>query len=446
MAKRWLPAAGLLAALLLAAAAPASAGTRFAEPGASGANPCNPAPCGLSLAVSGAKDGDLVFLAPGTYVLTSDLVIDKAISVGGSPGPGPNLVLDNSSVIVDHADAVLQAVQISIAAPTMAYALQQESGTTARVYVDGSNGSACHVSSGTIRDSACFGGLAVAPGDPGSYQATVRNVTADPLLVGAFGGASLNATVTNTAALPASGLGSSPEALLIDVSAGSSASVVLTNSSYNAVDTTLSTGKDFTFTPVGTNGNQIASPQFVNPATGNFRPLETSPTIDAGVGGEPPFSLGLGGGLRSQPRCIGGTPVPDIGAYEFAPTELCPGGASGSGGSVPLPKVVSVLPGSTSPVKLRKLRRNPARGMATLPVTVAAAGTVTLSGKGVVRRQLRAKGRATLRLLVAAKGRKAKLLRNEGEVRLTVTVTFVGRDGARTVVTRPLKLRLRPAS
>lgn len=459
MTKRSLAAAGVVLALLLASAVPASAATRLAAPGAIGANPCNPAPCGLALAVSGANNGDQVTLAPGAYSVAGDLVISKAIEVGGTPGATTSVVTEEG-VRVENLAALLHDVQLSLAAPAMAYALGQEAGTVERVYVDGTNGLACSMESGVMRDSACFEGLMVNSGEPGNHEAILRNVTADPVGFGAFGGGKLIASAVNVMALPSSSPSSSKSGVLMNVSAGSSAVVTLTNSNFNSVDTTLSSGSDFTYTAPGTNGNQTALPLLVNAAAGDFRQLPGSPTIDAGVPEVLIDPFDLAGAPRVQGPC-GVAPVVDIGAYEFA-FPACPatggggtGGAAGSGGSKPVSTSKRGGKGAgkrddskgQSAVALRfgKPRLHPARGTATLPVVVAAAGLVKLGGKGVVARQLRAKGAETVKLVVKAKGRKAVRLRSHGTVKLRPTVTFVGRGGPPATISRPLKLKLRPA-
>jgi len=83
---------------LLAAAAPASADFRFAEPGGDGqADSCaEDDPCDLEDAVENASvnDGDEVFVLPGDYLLdTQTLTIADAIDVHGIAGaPRPRLI------------------------------------------------------------------------------------------------------------------------------------------------------------------------------------------------------------------------------------------------------------------------------------------------------------------------------------------------------------------
>jgi len=423
--------AGAALAAALALAAPASAAVRNASPSGAGVEPCNPAPCSLSKAVTGAKAGDQVVLAPGTYKLNADLVLDKAIDVGGVPGGLPRIeFLNGHAAFVQSDGAVLHDVHLSLLEEAMAYVFSLDRGRVERVYADGTNTAGCQMTQGLLRDSVCLSGLQVAPSGVGSYRADLVNVTADPIMVGAFEGAALTANIVNSILLPDEG---DAAGLLIDVSAGSSATAVLTNSNYAAVDTSLSAGTSFTYTAPGTNGNQTAVPQFVDRASGDFRPLAGSPTVDAGTADALLGAYDVLGAARSQARCIGGVPVPDIGAYEFAPTVACP--------STPLPPAAQ--PSTPLPWGIGKLTRNPAKGTATLPVTVAGAGVVGLSGKGIVTRTATTRGARTVKLVVKAKGAKLAKLRRTGKVKLRPAITFTPSGGAPVTVTKRLTLKFK---
>lgn len=426
----------LAVCLLLLAAAPASAAVRNASPTGAGASPCNPTPCSLTTAVSGAAPGDQVVMASGTYTIAPPLVVNKAIDVGGTPGASTTVEFSvaGEGLVVDHAGAVLHDVSIR-SAGGMGIGLALLSGTVERVYADGDNlAEGCVMARGVIRDSVCRGGLQVYPEGAGSYQAIITNVTANPLRVGAGEGANLAASITNTLTLPGSHAGSEAATLLVSVGAGSSAAILLTNSSYNKVDPSPSVGTEFQFTPAGTNGNQTVAPQLVDPANGDFRQLPGSPTIDAGTTTVDPLgSLDVLGAPRLQPRCIGGTPVPDIGAYEFTPTEACP---------VPISAPLPTL----GPVTFGKLKRNRAKGTATLEVRVPAAGRLKVTGKGVVMRTQKAAGAKTLKVVLKAKGKKAKALRRSGKVTLKPKFAFTPTGGSAATVTRKVTLRLNIAS
>lgn len=429
-----------VACLGLLAAAPASAQVRYASPSGGFSPPCNPTACDLPTAVMVATAGDEVQMAPGTYLLPFGLTIDKAIEVGGVPEAQPlvEFGIAAEGVAVDHPDAFLHDVRFRFAGPAMAYTLTLKTGTVEGVYADGTNvAGGCTMSRGLIRDSVCREGLDVFPNGAGSYQAAVTNVTANPVIVGAQGGANLAASITNTLMLPQPGGGGAEDGLLINVGMGSSAAVLLTNSSYDAVDTTPSAGTEFQFTPAGTNGNQTVAPLLVDAAAGDFHQLPGSPTIDGGTTTADPLgTLDLAGAERLQPRCIGGTPAPDIGAYEFTPTAACPSSGSSSGSSPTPAKVPPVI-------GFGKLERNLDKGTAKLEVEVPGAGQLQLGGKGVVARQVKSSAKGTVKLAIKAKGKKAKKLLDNGSVKLRAAVTFTAADGSGSVTKiRPLKLKL----
>lgn len=428
------------AVLTLLASAPAGAAIRYAAPGAGGTDPCNPTPCSLGKAVSGAKAGDQVVLAAGTYKSASGVVLDEAIDVGGAPGASTSIEFSGASgATVEHSAAKLHDVRLALAEEAMAYTLSLEVGAVERVYVDGRNGIGCQMDSGLLRDSVCWNGLHALPSGAGTYSGAIVNVTANDLSVGAHNNAKFTATITNSIVLSDEGGAGD---LQINVGDGASASVVAANSSFASVDTSLSNGTDFTYTPAGTNGNQTASPQLVDPANGDFRPLASSPTVDAGTTLVQLGPLDLAGGPRSRPACIGGTPVPDIGAYEFVPTVDCPGGA-GSGGAAPVSG-----PAPVARPRFGKLTRDPAKGTATLPVVLSAGGTLVMKGNGLVRRKVGSSRAATLKLVVKAKGSKLERLRETGKVRLRPSFVFTPFAGAPQTVVRPLTLKLaaeRPA-
>ncbi|HWB69835.1 MAG TPA: hypothetical protein VG518_07645, partial [Solirubrobacterales bacterium] len=156
------------------------------------------------------------------------------------------------------------------------------------------------------------------------------------------------------------------------------------------------------------------------------------PTIDAGTTASPLGALDLDGALRSQPRCIGGTPVPDIGAYEYTPTTDCPAGPP---------------PGATqAKIGFGKLKLNKKRGTATLAVKLPSAGKVKLGGKGVVSREATVGGGKTVGLKIKAKGKKAGRLRKAGKVKLRVKATFTpaGPNELPATKSRAVVLKLQP--
>ncbi|MET0557108.1 MAG: hypothetical protein ABW065_00335 [Solirubrobacterales bacterium] len=440
--------AGVLLVLLVAVA-PAGATVRFAASGASGKAPCNPAPCSLGTALTVAVAGDEVVLAPGSYLEPNGLKIAKAISFGGLPGQAPTLRTGSDPFEVESPAAIVHDLRIELSEPTMGYPLYLSSGTVERVYADpaGLGGQGCFMETGTLRDSVCRDGIFVSFNQPKSVVANLVNVTANPVVIGSNGGATMNANLINTVALPVISPFTSKSGLLIDASMGSVVKVTARNSNYNSVDSSLSSGAGFTYTPAGSNGNQTAPPQFVAADSGDFRQLPTSPTVDAGASDSLLVgALDLLGAPRVLPRCIGGPPAPDIGAYELVPTELCPGSGGDAGGGGGGGRAPTAPTAPSNEISLGRLERHPGKGTATLVVSVPGPGTVVLGGKGVVGRQLTARKAETLKLLVKAKSRKARKLVANGKVKLRPTITFAPFGGSAATTPRPLTLKLNPSA
>jgi hypothetical protein len=305
--------------------------------------------------------------------------------------------------------------------PAMAYTVIMEAGTIERAYISGGEiAGPCQIEQGAVRDSVCTGGIGlfVFAAKPGGHNAVLRNVTATPMVDGACCGANLTLDAANVIA---QSLEPGRDDLDIDVNVMSSATIALTHSNYSTVDTTLSAGTNFSYTQPGTNGNQTAEPLFVNAAIGDFHQLAGSPTIDAGLSDPLIGGTDLDGNPRSQPPCVGGSPVPDIGAYETAPTVACPK--------------------PSNRFSFGKLKRNKKRGTAKLAVSLPGAGTLSLSGKGVVARAARAISAAgSVNLLVKAKGKRKRTLDRTGKVKVRAKVTFTPTGGDPNTQAKTVKL------
>lgn len=408
--------------LVLSAPSNAAGAIRYAAPAAAGPEPCNPAPCSLLKAVNNAVDADQVIVTPGNYTVVGEILLDRAVDVGGQPGgPVPAIELSDKTLRIENAAAVLHDLRIHMQGPAMAYTVIMEAGTIERAYISaGEIAGPCEIEQGTVRDSVCTGGLGlfVSSGEPGSHNAVLRNVTATPMFVGACCGANLTVDGANVIS---QGIEPGRDDLNIDVSMMASATVTLTHSNYSTVDTSLSAGTNFSYTPPGTNGNQTAEPLFVNAAAGDFHQLAGSPTIDAGVADQLIGATDLDGAPRSQPPCIGGAPVPDIGAYEIAPTIACPK--------------------PSNRFTFGKLKRNRKRGTAKLTVSVPGAGTLSLSGKGVVTQAARRNsGAGSVKLLVKSKGTRMRTLDRTGKVKVKAKVTFTPTGGDPNAETKSVKL------
>lgn len=442
----WAPGAVaiLVVLLLLICAGAAGAAVRYAVPAGAGASPCNPTACSLQVAIEGAQDGDEVVVGPGLYSQPTTISVTKAITLGGAVGATqPTVGMKGVQFEVRNAGAIVHDLKIILTQASMARPFVLVSGTAERIVADpaGLGADACLVGDGLLRDSLCIGGLTVGGETPGAHNVTIANVTADPIVLGASSGEHLAASIVNTIAYPAPRLNTSKAGLQIDASTGGSVNVAIGNSSYNEVDTSLSTGTTFSFTPAGTNGNQTAPAQLVDPVHGDLRPLPTSPTIDAGL--EEPLigTLDVVGLPRVQPRCLGGTPIPDVGAYEFQPTEACPGTPTSGGGPAPVPPVAK----KRLKIGKAKLTLDRSKGTGLLTFKVPGPGKVSVSGKGVVAAKLVARKAGKVRLPVRAKGPEATRLANTGTVKLEVLIKERLTDGTRLARLVPVSLKLRPA-
>jgi hypothetical protein len=103
-----------------------------------------------------------------------------------------------------------------------------------------------------------------------------------------------------------------------------------------------------------------------------------------------------------------------------------PGSGSGSGGS-PSPPASSPPPGT---LRFVQLKLDGKQGTARLAVATNEAGTVKLSGKGVVSASVQARGAETVTLAVRATKAKGAILKRIGHLKATLTITFNPRGGA----------------
>lgn len=91
-------------------------------------------------------------------------------------------------------------------------------------------------------------------------------------------------------------------------------------------------------------------------------------------------------------------------------------------------------------LKLRGLRRNTAKGIATLRVKLPSGGRLTISGKGVTRVVRRVKKQKTVAVKIAPKGRANALLDRTGRVKVKVKATFKPTSGISVSKTKPTVL------
>jgi hypothetical protein len=408
----------------LACTASASAATvRYAKPGAGGPEPCtSAAPCSLANAILGAATGDSVVLLsgfgdynPGVPINTS-----QGIDVGGEPGkPAPTVNDPPTGLAFLSSSATLHDVRLLQSDPG-GTGLVMVGGTAERVFVS-SVSTGCRTT-GVLRDSICIsggvgGGNAIdlnASAPSVVNNAALRNVTA----VGGGSASAIRANAQNGGQVNIDGInvlatgGAVQLSGSADADPASRATLTFTHSLYGAVYAGGINPSSVSITPLGTNGNLTAAPQFVNQAGGDYHELATSPSVDAGLVAPDLGALDLDRAARSQSACLGGVPIPDIGAYELAP---------------PQPPVAAC-----SVFTIGKLKRNKKKGTGTLTVTVPGSGLLKASAKGMKKASANPAAAGDVKLKLKPKGRKLKL---------KVKLSWTPAGGTATTQTHKVKLK-----
>src|SRR6186997_1794642 len=331
-------------ALVLLSIPAANAAIRYAAPGGSGKDPCrNPAnPCSVHLAADAhargttIEAGDVVELAPGTYVAESEgefgfipsVVLPGGVSVRGELGKRrPRIVVrDNESYGAFYvpegaevADVVIR--DVSGQGPGIAVS----GGTLDRVVVRTTSVEpACNYTEGTIRSSACIntaGGIAIGVNNvatKGSLKGVIRDSTFVATGPGSVGMNLVYSAFKRglTVRIDAAGVlieGEEADVVLkgwpLNKGRGAEAELTLRNSSYKTVETEAKAGGRAFVTRPGTNGNITESPLL---APDYLHQVPGSPTIDRGVADSDSGALDI----DDEPRTIGA--AVDIGADEFS--------------------------------------------------------------------------------------------------------------------------------
>lgn len=309
----------LVALSLCLGPAAASAATRYAAPGAAGAEPCiQAAPCGIATAVGGggAVDGDEILLEDGNYNLGgTSLTLNDASYLHAAPGAHPVITGSASFVLmVDNIGAHVSDIEVSHSGSLSG--LIEFAGVVERVRVTSSGSlGGCGAYGGVLRDSVCRGtsgpGVSIASGGVGTNSATLRNLTiigaTNGIQVDVNGGSEFDFDIKNTIII---GVGTDISAAT-DSDGVSRVTIVLTNSSY---DNTTTLGTRTSITSVGTANNLTSAPIFLSAFGGDYHQASNSPTINAGIVDGSVGALDFDGDARNQ----GG--APDIGADEVAET------------------------------------------------------------------------------------------------------------------------------
>jgi hypothetical protein len=311
----------------LVPASAASASERHASPTGAGEACTTGAPCSLRQAVTEAETNDEVILATGTYRLESPVIAPDGVEglfIHGDYGSPPPLVeasvakqplgfadtggrlsyldISNEAPSAYGVECILggfiERLRVTVRGPNAVGAAQ---GAGCRVHdtlflVEGDGAIAVHATDGetsTVSEAEARNVTAIATG-PGSIGIRVDYLGVGPIL-------SMTLILQNSIA-------SGTRYDIYTYGLGDPGVVV---ASYSNFDTTAAEPPHGRF--VFGNGNQTASPLFVDPAAGDFRELAASPTVDAGTTNNLVAPLDLAG----TPRPAG--LAPDIGAYELAP-------------------------------------------------------------------------------------------------------------------------------
>jgi hypothetical protein len=366
-----------------------------------------------------------VLMAAGTYNPASTLNLTGAIDLGPEPGAGNPTIHGpgiNNVVNVTNGGVVLH--DLTITADGGNSALRLLSGTAERIFVATTGGlPACTPEDGaTLRDSVCMAtgpgsnasGVWVVPPSIAPSTGNLFNVTA----IGTHSGVHLIADVAGEV-MTLNGTNVIAEGGTADVftapSDGGVTHLNLDHSNYASVG-----GPGGTITPPGTNGNQTAAPLFVNAAAGDFRQGPSSPTIDAGTSAAGIGTLDAGRAVRVQSACVGGSAIPDIGAFEASPPTASP---------------------RCSGFVVGALQRIKKKGIGMLTVSVPGAGQLTASGKGLKPATASSPGAGDVLLKLKAKGKKLKKLNRSGKVKVSISLTWTptGSPGS----TQPDKVKLK---
>ncbi len=94
-----------------------------------------------------------------------------------------------------------------------------------------------------------------------------------------------------------------------------------------------------------------------------------------------------------------------------------------------------------STLKLTKVKLNKRKGTATIFAQVSGPGTLTLTGKDIVKQAGSSQGAGTVKLAVKAKGKAKKLLAKKGKAKLKAEITFMPQGGTALSATKSVTLK-----
>jgi hypothetical protein len=304
--------AALLAATALAAAAPpASAAIRYADPASTDqVGSCSSLqPCRLDHAVGGAAADDVVVVRPGSYDVSYAVSASEAITVRGLAGqPRPLLKGSGSTAVLDMSDggAVRHLRLESSGGVEPALVIEGVAARDLDIFTTAGTGA-------DVRDSSRGTVLA---------DSVVRATGAEPAIETKDGktdgplellGVTLYAPDSSATAVKVKQAGASGTLIRNAIIRGGAGDVKVYRGAIGTVDhsnfrAAASTG----FVDGG--ANQDGDPLFADAAAGDLHPLPGSPVIDAGTGADDNLGPADLDGFR---RTIG--TAPDLGGFEFVP-------------------------------------------------------------------------------------------------------------------------------
>jgi hypothetical protein len=352
------PALGATLVLMLLPAA-ASAHTRYASSTASTTSGDCPAamPCKIGYAINGANPGDEVVVAPGGYAVQVALA-PTGIDVHGVAGQAPPLLIGPNNLtgaFVELDGGTLRHLTLRGTTPAQD-TLVMDGGLAEDLEIVSIAGDGAKVRTSeattVLRDSVVIAedsgsgsaALKLREGSSGSGALALRNVTA---------------MAPHANAIRCE-VNSGHEATLVNVLArGAVADVDARNGGEGCIASYSNLRPEASpQLPLGA-GIVSAEPRLTDLATGDYRPLPDSPTVDAGVADAFTTALDPDGRART---------VPDVGAYECCGADPWPGEPLTSppaGGDDEKPAVAPVTPpvrGIPAPVLGQTVIVAPGRG------------------------------------------------------------------------------------
>ncbi len=340
-------AAAIAVALTLAGTA--SASDLYASPGGSTSGTTCPAgsPCSLQRAIQQSAVNDTINLAPGTYGSLAAPIADVGAdlyyrSYRGVPGNRPTVYATTSTKTVafsanygDTSDLNVVVVQrADLGYPLLGFGASN--GSIQRVAVTGSMAWDACLGDQDISNSICVndrpsgGGIyyAISAGGaipPRTY--TYRNVLAAGL---AYGIEAHSDDYVQTTLNVQNSIVSGDTKDIVAVSNGANGATLTVTAEHSNFDTVLASGPA-TVTSPGTGTNQTSAPLLDS----DHRPLEGSPTIDAGDDATTTGTTDLDNTARIQGAAV------DIGPYEYS---VAVPGATPTGQTPILAPVTPVAP------------------------------------------------------------------------------------------------------